>query len=75
MNPTKPQLKAIKKEKLKIGKDNPTWSQTADGYIYATYLEDDYVTLYIFSPSGNRYKEKREFSDNGWEVTGWSEDF
>lgn len=74
MNATEQQTRAIEREGLTVGADNPTWSQTEDGYIYATKLTDEDLTLYIFAPSGNRYKERRAFGDNDWDVTGWSED-
>ena len=74
MKVTPAQREAIIKERLEIGKDNPTWSQTEDNYIYAVKIEDDFMTLYIFAPSGNRYKETREFSDNGWDITEWNEE-
>lgn len=74
MNINPAQREAILKERLELGKDNPTWSQTEDGYIYAVKVEDESMTLYIFANSGNRYKETREFGNEGWDVTGWNED-
>jgi len=71
MKVTPGQREAIIKERLEVGKDNPTWSQTADGNIYAVKIEDDYMNLYIFAPDGNRYKESREFSNDGWNIEGW----
>lgn len=68
------QLKAIRKEGLELFADNPTWSQTDDDYIYAVKVEDERMTLFIFAPSGNRYKESREFSNEGWDVSGWNKE-
>lgn len=73
MEMTAAQREAIIKERLELGKDNPTWSRTDDGYIYAVKIEDESMTLYIFAPSGNRYKETREFGNEGWDVVGWNE--
>lgn len=75
MKVTPGQREAIIKERLEIGKSNPTWSQTEDGYIYSVKVEEDQMTLYIFAPDGNRYRESREFSNDGWDIEGWeSED-
>lgn len=75
MEMTNAQREAIIKERLQLGKDNPTWSRTDDGFIHATKVGEDSVSLYIFAPNGNRYKETREFSNDGWEISGWDKDF
>lgn len=74
MNVTAKQLEAIRNEGLDMFSTNPTWAQSDDGYIYANLIEDDHMTLFIFAPSGNRYKERREFSNEGWDIIGWSEE-
>ena len=68
------QREAIIKQRLELGTDNPTWSQTDDDYIYAVKIDDDKVTLYIFAPSGNWYRESRGFDNEGWDISDWNEE-
>ena len=71
VTPNYSQEKAIRKSKLKLDSNDTTWFQDVDKYIYSVVLSDDFVNLYIFSPSGNTFNESRELGGDGWETKGW----
>lgn len=67
------QLLAINARGISFDERNVTWNQYDDELV-AVKIEDDCVKLWIFSESGNVYEESREFSNDGWNIKGWSEE-
>ncbi len=67
------QLLAINSRGISFDERNVTWNQYDDELV-AVKIEDDCVKLWIFSESGNVYEESREFSNDGWNIKGWSEE-
>ncbi len=67
------QLLAINARGISFDERNVTWNQYDDELV-AVKIEDDCVMLWIFSESGNVYEESREFSNDGWNIKGWSEE-
>lgn len=67
------QLLAINARGISFDERNVTWNQYDDELV-AVKIEDDCVRLWIFSETGNVYEESREFSNDGWNIKGWSEE-
>lgn len=67
------QLLAINARGISFDERNVTWNQYDDELV-AVKIEDDCVRLWIFTENGNVYEESREFSNDGWNINGWSEE-
>ena len=67
------QLLAINALGISFDERNVTWNQYDDELV-AVKIEDDCVRLWIFTENGNVYEESREFSNDGWNINGWSEE-